>query len=282
MILVSLLFLHRAGASRCPQLKTVPYVCPPGAEDTSQCLYGVYHGTYSLANDHSPFCPEDSGYSGCLYTYTGTEQHYCFKELPKVEVKVNTKEYNVSRPCLANFPGITYMTEEEQASLCCGHQDCQENAGCFLDETSGTFRTKCQCFLNYQLVADPQAPLPSTGYCQSMEELSYCSNEVACFSTVAPTTPFTVCPYCKVYRHEEEMGSYIEGRGSFADENAMQFRGSSESCGETYTGLYWYCWYDVFTDVVDLSQTYLVVEEVDSCEHYAYLYTPLACPFAQQ
>ena len=60
--------------------------------------------------------------AGCLYTYTGTEQHYCFKELPKVEVKVNAKEYNVSRPCLANFPGITYMTEEEQASLCCGHQ----------------------------------------------------------------------------------------------------------------------------------------------------------------
>ena len=61
-------------------------------------------------------------WAGCLYTYTGTEQHYCFKDLPKVEVKVNAKEYNVSRPCLANFPGITYMTEEEQASLCCGHQ----------------------------------------------------------------------------------------------------------------------------------------------------------------
>ena len=39
--------------------------------------------------------------AGCLYTYTGTEQHYCFKELPKVEVKVNAKEYNMSRPCLA-------------------------------------------------------------------------------------------------------------------------------------------------------------------------------------
>ena len=50
-------------------------------------------------------------------------------------------------------------------------------------------------------------------------------------------------------------------------------------------------------DVVDLSQTYLVVEEVqltckkkqsddeiqvDECEHYAYVYTPLACPFAKQ
>ena len=33
----------------------------------------------------------------------------------------------------------------------------------------------------------------------------------------------------QVYRHEEEVASYIEGRGSFADENAMQFRGRSSS-----------------------------------------------------
>jgi len=228
----------------------------------SQCLYGVYHGTYSLTNDHSPFCPEDRGYSGCLYTYTGTEQHYCFKEMPTLNPKLDEAIYNVSRPCLENFPGISTMPEEEQARLCCGHQDCQENAGCFLDETSGMFRTMCQCFLNHRLVADSQAPLPRTGYCQPMEETSYCSGEV--------------------YRNEEEVGSYVEGRGNFETENSMQFRGSSEGCPETYTGLYWYCWYDVFTDVVDLSQTYLVVEEVDECEHYAYLYTPLACPFAAQ
>ena len=34
-------------------------------------MTGVYHGTYSLANDHSPFCPEDSGYSGPrLYSWS--------------------------------------------------------------------------------------------------------------------------------------------------------------------------------------------------------------------
>ena len=33
----------------------------------------------------------------------------------------------------------------------------------------------------------------------------------------------------QVFRHEEEVGSYIEGRGNFADENAMQFRGRSSS-----------------------------------------------------
>ena len=67
---------------------------------------------------------------------------------------------------------------------------------------------------------------------------------------------------------------------------------SSTGCPETYTGLYWYCWYTTFEEVVDLAQTYLVVEEVrpmssqslqvDECEHYAYIYTPLACDFAKQ
>ena len=37
----------------------------------------------------------------------------------------------------------------------------------------------------------------------------------------------------QVYRHEEEVASYIGGRGSFADENAMQFRGRS-SCWYSY------------------------------------------------
>ena len=27
----------------------------------------------------------------------------------------------------------------------------------------------------------------------------------------------------------------------------VMFSNSAEGCPETYTGLYWYCWYDVFT-----------------------------------
>ena len=65
-----------------------------------------------------------SVFAGCLYTYTGTEQHYCFKEIPTLNAKLDAEMplHNVSRPCLANFPGITTMSEEEQARLCCGHQ----------------------------------------------------------------------------------------------------------------------------------------------------------------
>ena len=28
---------------RCPPVKTVPYTCPPGATDTSQCIYGEHN-----------------------------------------------------------------------------------------------------------------------------------------------------------------------------------------------------------------------------------------------
>ena len=78
--------------------------------------------------DQGYFCVDQvdaaSVFAGCLYTYTGTEQHYCFKEIPTLNAKLDAAmpSYNVSRPCLENFPGITTMPEEEQASLCCGHQ----------------------------------------------------------------------------------------------------------------------------------------------------------------
>ena len=37
---------------------------------------GVYHGTYSLTNDHSPFCPEDDGYSGHASDIIGTNYQF--------------------------------------------------------------------------------------------------------------------------------------------------------------------------------------------------------------
>ena len=33
----------------------------------------------------------------------------------------------------------------------------------------------------------------------------------------------------------------------YCDEVGFNVFISSEGCPETYTGLYWYCWYDVFT-----------------------------------
>ena len=47
---------NNLGAPRCPQLKTVPYVCPPGAEDTSQCLYGSIIISLTLISVKFPSC----------------------------------------------------------------------------------------------------------------------------------------------------------------------------------------------------------------------------------
>ena len=36
---------------RCPPIKTVPYLCPPGAGDAGECTYGVFQDTYTLTGD---------------------------------------------------------------------------------------------------------------------------------------------------------------------------------------------------------------------------------------
>ena len=73
-------------------------------------------------------------------TWTGTDTHYCFKELPEdqnPQLALKLAEIIEERPCLAIFPNLTTMSEVERASLCCSNQDCQDNAGCFLDEVGG-------------------------------------------------------------------------------------------------------------------------------------------------
>jgi len=301
-ILASALTLQQAEAShkeaRCPPLKTVPYTCAPGATDTSQCIYGAYHGTYSLTVEASPHCPKAMGFSGlensnlgCLYTRTGTSETYCFKamtdsgeEEDEVSVKWALPAGDI-RSCLSVdlFPDFPFMDGYQQAALCCGSQDCQENAGCFLDEASSQFRTRCQCYLGYGLTPDEQAPLPISGQCKKLEalaeEVSDCKDSV-CFST--PSESYTVCPYCQVFKGDMTLGSYKSGNGIFQTEEPMLFIGSStpECTNNTSMEVYWYCWYDMYDDIVDLSQTFLVVEEAEDCEHYAYIYTPLACPFA--
>jgi len=229
---------------------------------------------------------------GCLYTRTGTSETYCFKamtgsggEEDEVSVKWALPAGD-SRSCLSVdlFPDFPFMDGYQQAALCCGSQDCQENAGCFLDEGSRQFRTRCQCYLGHALTPDEQAPLPITGQCKKVEDLakevSDCKDSL-CFST--PTDSYTVCPYCQVFKGDVSLGSYDSGDGIFHTEEPMLFIGSSTpECNNTNTEVYWYCWYDVYDDIVDLSQTFLVVEEAEDCDHYAYIYTPLACPFAAQ
>jgi len=280
----------------CPPIKTVPYTCPPGAEEAGECSYGVFQDTYTLTELASPHCPQSQGYIGyntpdtalgCLYTKTDSTESFCFKPM-----SLDPPIIDPSRPCLGMFPDYLTMTEEEKASLCCSPDDCQANAGCFLDEASGQFRTYCQCFLGYTLESDPSQPLPATGNCTSLNRgardpltQSMC-NEGECLHTEDDT--YKVCPYCKVYKGESSLGSYTEGAGTFTGDRSsdepmlFQKEVPSSGCNASSTGAFWYCWYDAFQETVPLTHTYLVVEEVDPCEHYAYIYTPLACPFAEQ
>jgi len=187
------------------------------------------------------------------------------------------------RPCLAeNFPNLANMNELEFASLCCGESDCQNNAGCFQDEVSDTFKTYCQCFLGYYL-DNSTSSLPMTGECHSMTTQDCSSTSL---STCYENEKYKLCPYChvtdKTGSEDSIIGQYDSGEGTFDNDDPMVFIGKSSDCQEEYTGMFWYCWYDTMQEVVDLNQAYILVEETDVCEHWAYIYTPLACPFAQE
>eukprot|EP00090_Calanus_glacialis_P011341 TRINITY_DN19763_c0_g1_i1.p1 TRINITY_DN19763_c0_g1~~TRINITY_DN19763_c0_g1_i1.p1 ORF type:complete len:359 (-),score=86.60 TRINITY_DN19763_c0_g1_i1:58-1134(-) len=193
-------------------------------------------------------------------------------ETTKIEQQSTT---TTLRPCLKqNFANLALMSEAEVASLCCDESDCQDNAGCFQDELSDTFKTYCQCYLGHSL-DNSTSSLPMTGDCQDMKTQD-CSSTTACYET----DDYRMCPYCHVTYKEATIGQYQSGNGIFDLDDPMIFTGSSSECAEETTEVFWYCWYDSMDQVVDLNQAYVLVEEIDVCEHWAYIYTPLACPFA--
>merc|ERR1712106_17971 len=203
--------------------------------------------------------------------------------LLKGAVNVNTtsikQQTTTAQPCLKqNFPNLATMSEAEVAGLCCDETDCQEHAGCFLDELSDAFKTNCQCYLGHSL-DDSISSLPKTGDCHDMKTQD-CSSTSACFET----NEYKLCPFChvakKIGAQDTIIGQYDSGEGMFSSDDPMIFTGSSSECTKETTGVFWYCWYDAMDQVVDLNQAYVLVEETDVCEHWAYIYTPLACPFA--
>jgi len=207
---------------------------------------------------------------------------------PKNEDLLNNKVYQITSTttktattttgCLDNFPNLSSMSDTEVAGLCCDESDCQENAGCFLDELSNTFKTYCQCYLGYSL-DNSTSSLPKTGDCLDMRAQD-CSDPTVCYEN----SEYTLCPYCYVARKiglkETIIGHYDFGEGSFSHNDPMTFTGSSSGCADETTEVFWYCWYDTMDQVVDLNQAFVLVEEYEVCEHLAYIYTPLACPFA--
>lgn len=260
-------------------------------------------------------CPEVDGFTGCLYQKNGSSETFCFKSGPQEQCHSYNQEYCeidgdpkpaplttsgpdidndskpdilnnkvVVRPCLEqNFPNLASMSQDDTLKLCCNESDCQNHAGCFADELDTTFTTFCQCFLGYYLESSTEF-LPITGECLPMNSQDCSSTSSAsCYDT----DQYSICPYChvtdKTGSDHSIIAQYESGDGTF-DSDPMIFRGSSPSCSNDYSmNMYWYCWYDVIdADVVDPSDWYLVVEEHEECQHWAYIYTPLACDFAQE
>jgi len=58
--------------------------------------------------------------------------------------------------------------------------------------------------------------------------------------------------------------------------------GSDENCDgvERSSEAFWYCWYDARDDIVDLDKVETLWIEDPLCHYIAYIYTPLACPWA--
>jgi len=302
--------------------------CPP-CKMIQDCS-SSFLGSYNLKEENSVFCPQDEGFTGCLYEKDGSIQKFCFKSGPLEQCssynqdactgdKTSTASANVdpdpkptkavtdtndtelvidndlknedllkganqvtttaeAASCHDNFKNLASMSETEISGLCCNESDCQDNAGCFLDELSDNYKTYCQCFLGYSL-DNSTSSLPSTGDCLDMTTQD-CSNPTSCYDN----DEYTLCPYCYVAKktglQENIIGHYDSGDGSFREDDPMIFTGSSPGCAAETTEVFWYCWYDTMDQVVDLNQAFVLVEEPEPCEHLAYIYTPLACTFA--
>jgi len=279
--------------------------CPP-CKTLQSCTTSTDSGNFLLTEANSAYCPTNQGYTGCLYRKNGTSEAFCFKSgpsgqcssyyedcqtsltsTPELDLDLDTDEdYDINNkvitvtpevPCHDKFPALANMSGPEVSGLCCDPSDCQVNAGCFLSELSPYFLTYCSCYLGYYLDSTSSLTLPKTGSCVSLAS-SGCSSSSACLSE----PPYTVCPYCSVTIEGNTIGLYTDGKGDLLTNDPMIFIGSSASCPEETTEMFWYCWYDISDSVVDLSQTMLTIEEHGPCERVAYVYTPLACEFANQ
>lgn len=98
---------------------------------------------------------------------------------------------------------------------------------------------------------------------------------------------FEWCPYCSVKKYDNHggelsLGHYISGEGDFYDDDPQIFReGDNENCHkDRSTDVYWYCWYDIYTHIVPLDTIIFEWSEPEMCSFFIFVYTPLACCFA--
>jgi len=173
---------------------------------------------------------------------------------------------------------------------CADNSECQENAGCFADETTflatGELTTLCHCYLGYVL-DNSTADFPKTGTCNNLRT-GQCdlTSEVNCYEDA---DLWGICPYCRAFKHhvdhggELDLGTYVSGEGDIDTFDPMVFEGGSDTnCNVDRTSEgFWYCWYDARDNVVDLDYVELFWLENPLCHYIVYIYTPLACDWAK-
>jgi len=156
-----------------------------------------------------------------------------------------------------------------------------------IDPLNPIIHTICHCFLGF-VVDNSTAVFPQTGTCINLRTAE-CddSSEVNCYED---EDLWGVCPYCRAFKHhvdhggELDLGHYVSGEGDFLQGDPMIFEGGDDTnCNgvQRDSEAYWYCWYDAYPDdIVHLDHIYTLWLEDPLCHYIAYIYTPLACPWA--
>jgi len=246
---------------------TADRLCGLGQGDCDQddeCEEGLICGR----NNCIDFNPDASRYSDCCIA------------APTTTATLTTTTTNINAN---NNPTV--------GSLACGEFNvCQENALCFLDEvhkinTGGEDKSDCVCKLGYVSITGVNASdeiYPKTGTCVPLTSENACLYPETCLKNADGQI---ICPYCKAHYENSALdsigiGSYISGTGSMSLADPMLF--DMEDDTDCSSVGYWYCWYDLHTmPLVPLNMFDVRWISTDDCNHRAYIYTPMACQFAQ-
>jgi len=169
-----------------------------------------------------------------------------------------------------------------------GKGKCPKHSGCFNDELGiyGEVNAHgfCHCFLGFYM---DNSTYPPT--CHDMRGGGNCDddgNGMICYEN---DKHWEWCPYCSAKKHHDDHGGdltfglYTSGEGNYNDDDPQLFRGGDDAnCHkQRQADAYWYCWYDAYPDpLVPLDSIILEWSEPNQCEYLLYVYTPLACCFA--
>jgi len=100
-----------------------------------------------------------------------------------------------------------------------------------------------------------------------------------------------ICPFCRAFKYHDDhggelsLGNYVSGTGKESSDMMIFSGGDSVNCGngaDRSSEAVWYCYFDGYSAPAPNNTVIEMIWVEDPLCHYtAYLYTPLACDFAQ-